>query len=158
MTESPRPATARRFLGGRRLALLASAAALGAVLFAAGGTFGPNANLTSLTAPAYAQAAQRPAGFADIVEKVKPAVISVRVRVGANREPSALRGDDNSPFGPGSPFEQFFRRSVNPMAFLDFARPTGATSSPVKAPDSLSLPTAMRSPTTMWSTRRTRSR
>jgi serine protease Do len=112
MTGSSRPAPARRFLSRRRIALLAGVGALGAVLFAAVGPFGPDSSLNSLTAPAYAQSAQRPVGFADIVEKVKPAVISVRVRMGGERESSVLRGED--PFGPGSPFEQFFRRFGQP--------------------------------------------
>ena len=53
-----------------------------------------------------AKTVQTPVGFADIVEKVKPAVISVRVKVG--REATA--GNVDMPFPPGSPFERFFRR------------------------------------------------
>ena len=97
----------QRLLSGRRLALLASAAGISAVLVFGGQGFGPA--LTSLTAPAYAQTAQRPVGFADIVEKVKPSVISVRVKMNAGPEMSGLSGDDN-PFGPNSPFKYFFRR------------------------------------------------
>ena len=97
----------QRLLSGRRLALLASAAGISAVLVFGGQGFGPP--LTSLTAPAYAQTAQRPVGFADIVEKVKPSVISVRVKMNAGPEMSGLSGDDN-PFGPNSPFQYFFRR------------------------------------------------
>ncbi|HEX4043225.1 MAG TPA: Do family serine endopeptidase [Xanthobacteraceae bacterium] len=54
------------------------------------------------------QIPQRPVGFADIVEKVKPAVISVRVKI----DQPANSTDDNSglPFPPGSPFEKFFRQ------------------------------------------------
>jgi serine protease Do len=96
----------QRLLTGRRVALLASAAGISAVLVVSGQGFGPG--LTALTAPAYAQTAQRPVGFADIVEKVKPSVISVRVKMSAGPEASGLSGDD--PFGPNSPFRQFFRR------------------------------------------------
>src|SRR5262249_52864416 len=60
------------------------------------------------TAPAYAQTAQKPVGFADIVEKVKPAVISVRVKVNAGPQMSEFGGDD--PFGQNSPFQFFFKR------------------------------------------------
>jgi serine protease Do len=96
----------QRLLSGRRLALLASAAGLSAVLVFGSGGFPP---LTSLTTPAHAQTAQRPVGFADIVEKVKPAVISVRVKMNAGPQMSEFSGDDN-PFGQNSPFQYFFRR------------------------------------------------
>jgi serine protease Do len=99
----------RRPLRARRFALLASAAGLAAVLVFAGQGLGLNPALTSLTAPAYAQTAQRPVGFADIVEKVKPSVISVRVKVSAGPESSSL-SDDANPFGQNSPFQYFFRR------------------------------------------------
>lgn len=103
---SPAP---KRALPARRLALLASAAGLGAVLVFAGADvrFGPA--LSGLGTPAHAQSAQRPAGFADIVEKVKPAVISVRVKMNAGPETSGFNEEDN-PFGPNSPFRFFFRR------------------------------------------------
>jgi serine protease Do len=100
-------ASPQRLLTGRRLALLASAAGISAVLVFGGEGFSPP--LTSLTTAAHAQTAQRPVGFADIVEKVKPAVISVRVKMNAGPEMSGLSGDDN-PFGPNSPFQYFFRR------------------------------------------------
>src|SRR4029450_3355961 len=63
-----------------------------------------------------AESAQRPVGFGDLVEKVKPAVISVRVKVDANTVSNSLEG--NSPFPQNSPMERFFRRfgmpDVNP--------------------------------------------
>jgi len=96
----------QRLLSGRRLALLASAAGISAALMFGSAGFGP---LTVLTTPAHAQTAQKPVGFADIVEKVKPAVISVRVKMNAGSQTSELGGDDN-PFGPNSPFQFFFRR------------------------------------------------
>jgi len=106
MTESvnaPKP----RLLPGRRLALLASAAGLSAALLVAGATFvtKPNGSLNSV---AYAQNIQRPMGFADIVEKVKPAVISVRVKV--NSGPQMMGFEGNAPFPQGSQMERFFRR------------------------------------------------
>ena len=54
------------------------------------------------------QLPQHPVGFADIVAKVKPAVISVRVKVEKDVTPG-LSGDE-TPFPPGSPFDRFFRR------------------------------------------------
>jgi len=50
----------------------------------------------------------RPVGFADIVERVKPAVISVRVKMEVKPQAS----NDESPFPPGSEMDQFFRRNV----------------------------------------------
>jgi len=97
----------QRLLSGRRLALLASAAGISAVLVFGGGGFG--LPLSSLTTPAHAQTAQKPVGFADIVEKVKPAVISVRVKMNAGSQVSEFSDEDN-PLGRNSPFQFFFRR------------------------------------------------
>ena len=111
--------TSRRRLSARRVALLASTiAGLGAVaLFAVpygAPKFEPfvgSAQAQNLSEKAQ-QLAQKPIGFADIVEKVKPAVISVRVKM--ERPASATSDNDNNdqeiPFPPGSPFERFFRR------------------------------------------------
>jgi serine protease Do len=93
-------------LGPRRLALLAAVA--GAALFVA-----PQAS--RLAAPQalaqdlsqQAQQLVRPPGFADIVEKVKPAVVSVRVKMPT--EPQFADNDDQ-PFPRHSPMERFFRR------------------------------------------------
>src|SRR6202023_757227 len=97
-----------RILSARRVLLLAGVAGLSASLVA-GANLMPSRTGSTLTGIAYAQTAQRPVGFADIVEKVKPAVISVRVKMNAGTEMSGLSGDDN-PFGQNSPFQYFFRR------------------------------------------------
>jgi serine protease Do len=47
-------------------------------------------------------------GFADIVAKVKPSVISVRVKM--ERKADSNFNEEELPFPPGSPFERFFRR------------------------------------------------
>ena len=98
----------QRALSARRLVLLATVAGLGA----AGAAIGPNA-LRQTSLPTYAAAdaaeiAQRPTGFANLVEKVKPAVISVRVKVKADSEMMSFDGDMSSPKDP--PMERFFRR------------------------------------------------
>jgi serine protease Do len=105
----------RGVLSARRFALLATTVAgLGAAaVFVAPGLV-PNVAL--FVKPAHAQnlsqqaqqLPQRPVGFADIVAKVKPAVISVRVKVERQLPPGLSDGD--FPFPPGSPFEHFFRR------------------------------------------------
>ncbi len=110
MSESVNFAPKSRALPARRLALLAGVAGLGALVFFSGPGFAPNSNTPALTSAAQAQTlhAQRPAGFADIVEKVKPAVISVRVKMDAGPRVMGFQG--NSPFPQGSPMDRFFRQ------------------------------------------------
>jgi len=60
---------------------------------------------------ASAQVRAQPVGFADVVDKVKPAVISVRVKFDAGRR---LR--EGSPFPKDSPLDRFFRRFGQPDA------------------------------------------
>src|SRR4051794_12461171 len=115
MNPSDSPAPKSRLLPARRLAMLGGVAGLGAaVLFTAPG-FVPQG---SLPGAAYAQnlteqarKLPQPIGFADIVEKVKPAVISVRVRVENNPRLSLNR---DNPFPQGSPMDRFFRRFGQP--------------------------------------------
>jgi serine protease Do len=99
-----------RLFSRRRIFLLASVAGLsGGLLFADVALSPHNSPGSTLFAPAYAQAenAQRPVGFADIVEKVKPAVISVKVKMNAGGDNLALNEDNPL---RGTPFEDFFRR------------------------------------------------
>src|SRR4051794_5041260 len=98
----------RSVLSARRFVLLASAAVLGTGVLFSGAEFAARPHATFLSTPAYAQTAQRPVGFADIVEKVKPSVISVRVKVDGGARTMSFDGD--SPFPPGSPMERFFKR------------------------------------------------
>src|ERR1700742_1607610 len=109
MSESVSAQKVRTVLSARRLALLASAAVLGAGVLFSGAEFAMKPQPAFLASPAYAQNAQRPVGFADIVEKVKPSVISVRVKVEGGARTMSFDGGD-SPFPPGSPMERFFRR------------------------------------------------
>jgi serine protease Do len=97
----------RGFLAARHRALLAGVAGVGAVAVIAGTGIVPQASVPALSTAAYAQTAARPAGFADLVEKVKPAVISVRVKIDGAQ---MMTFDGDEPMQPGSPFEQFFRR------------------------------------------------
>jgi serine protease Do len=101
-------------LSARRVALLATTVtSLAAVTFAfSPDSYAPSALADSAQAQNLTekvqQLPQRPVGFADIVEKVKPAVISVRVKIDQPAQPSL--SDDDMPFPPGSPFERFFKR------------------------------------------------
>jgi serine protease Do len=108
----------RRTLSARRVTLLATTvASLAAATF----VFSPNSYAPSALADSaqaqnltekVQQLPQRPIGFADIVEKVKPAVISVRVKIDQPTQPGL--SDDDLPFPPGSPFERFFKRFGTP--------------------------------------------
>lgn len=111
----------RSVFSARKIALMASVVAgLGAAVYG----FSPSTSPADLfSSPAHAQVnnevrkVERPVGFADIVERVKPSVISVKVNI---REKTASNddGDDSSsPFQPGSPMERFFRRFGGPDGF-----------------------------------------
>jgi serine protease Do len=101
----------RKAFAARRLALLASAAGLAIAVVAAGTSNFGAPNVPSVISTAHAQTMQRTTGFADIVEKVKPAVISVRVKVDATAKMTSMNGnDDASPMQPGAPLEKFFEQ------------------------------------------------
>ena len=95
-----------RALSARRLVLLATVAGLGV----AGAAVGPNlfhqAKLPTYATASAAESVQRPAGFADLVAKVKPAVISVRVKMDAGAEMMGFDGD--RPLPPNSQMQRFF--------------------------------------------------
>jgi serine protease Do len=106
----------RLILSARRIVLLATTiAGIGAAAFILtpilAGPFGTAAQAQNLTEKVQ-QLPQKPVGFADIVERVKPAVISVRVKI--DRPASTTDSDDALPFPPGSPFERFFKRFGTP--------------------------------------------
>ena len=98
-----RPARGK-VLAARRLTLLASVAGIGvAVLLGGPGYRAPTLPLTS---PAQAaESVGQPAGFADLVAKVKPAVVSVRVKIDRTNTTS-MNEDGNEK----TPFDQFFRQ------------------------------------------------
>jgi serine protease Do len=110
---SPQPHSAqqRKIFTVRRMTLLASVAGLGIAMLAAG----PSGYLPAWTSSVHAAdaTATHPASFADLVAKVKPAVISVRVKLDEqNAKPTAMSGnqEETIPFAPGSPMEKFFQQ------------------------------------------------
>jgi len=116
LTSAPHYQPRRSLLSVRKFALMASVVAgLGAAVYG----FSPSPGQFDLLAtPAHAQVnndvsrVAQPVGFADIVERVKPSVISVKVRI---KDKSAeASNDEDSPFQPGSPMERFFRRFGGP--------------------------------------------
>jgi serine protease Do len=117
MNESnPSGPAPRRAVSMRRLALMGSAAGI-AIALLVGGPSG----FRQITLPAWSnqvQAAettlQHPADFADLIAKVKPAVVSVRVKMEQGLQSSS--SDENATptrpgqLQPGSPMEKFFRQ------------------------------------------------
>ncbi|MEH2535625.1 serine protease Do [Bradyrhizobium sp. AZCC 1588] len=120
LSSLPSNGAARRSLfSARKFALMASVVAgLGAAVYG----FSPQQGPADIFAgAAHAQVntevrkVERPIGFADIVERVKPSVISVKINIAdkSSKDDSANK-DDDSPFPPGSPMERFFRRFGGP--------------------------------------------
>jgi serine protease Do len=106
--------TPRRILPKRRLALLGSVAVLGTALVFGGGLVSGHFGEPASAAPIQVQSG--PVGFADLIGKVKPAVISVKVQIDRSADSDSPpmndngnNGEDMSPF-QGSPFEKFFRQ------------------------------------------------
>jgi serine protease Do len=107
----------RSLFSARKFALMASVVAgLGVAAYG----FGPSTgSLDLFSSPAHAQVnndvskVAQPIGFADIVERVKPSVISVKVQI-REKTADASNNDGDSPFQPGSPMERFFRRFGGP--------------------------------------------
>ncbi|WP_409189887.1 Do family serine endopeptidase [Bradyrhizobium sp. RDM4] len=102
--------TSRKILRPRRLALLGTVAALGVAVLAASPVSSPF-NVNSLIAPAQAaEVAAPPPGFADLVAKVKPAVISVRVKIDEDNDKSAMLQQNRMDSDEQTPFDQFSRQ------------------------------------------------
>jgi serine protease Do len=102
-------------LSARKLALMASVViGLGIAVY---GVSPSSGGLDIFGSPAHAQAnnvvpsAAQPQGFADLVERVKPSVISVKVTMKERVSDAANQSDDG---GSGSPMERFFRQFGGP--------------------------------------------
>src|SRR6266702_3055734 len=102
--------TPRKILRPRRLALLGTVAALGVAVLASSPGSSPF-SVNSLIAPAQAsEAPATPPGFGDLVAKVKPAVISVRVKIDQDNDKSAMLQQNRMDSDEDSPFDQFSRQ------------------------------------------------
>jgi serine protease Do len=105
-------------LSARRLVLLASVAAVGAVTL-----FGSPDGSPLPAFPGFAHAAAaRSTGFADVAEKVMPAVISVRTKIEGAQE--MMRFNDEDRVEPGFP-QRFFRQFGLPENMIPH-RPNGS--------------------------------
>ncbi len=111
--DQPDGSSRSRIFSRRRLVLLTTVAGVCAIV-AFGGPIGyGRISLPAWTASARAaENPQQPAGFADLVGKVKPAVISVRVKVDEGTDPTGLStdGENLPPVLQGTPFEKFFHQ------------------------------------------------
>jgi len=107
-TSAPTSSTKRRGLSARRIVLMATTiAGLGVAALVVAPAFNPQATYPAAIAQNLSEQAAKvagPTGFADIVEKVKPGVFSVRVKVDGNE--TVGRGSQEIP--PG--MREFFRR------------------------------------------------
>src|SRR5229473_2476985 len=108
----------RSLFSARKFALMASVVAgLGVAIYGFGPSQGP---VDIFSSAAHAQVnnevrkVEKPVGFADIVERVKPSVISVKVNINEKVAKDDSNNNDDSPFQPGSPMERFFRRFGGP--------------------------------------------
>ena len=108
----------RSLFSARKFALMASVVAgLGVAVYGFSPSPGP---VDFFSSPAHAQVnnevrkVERPVGFADIVERVKPSVISVKINISEKLGKDDGANNDDSPFQPGSPMERFFRRFGGP--------------------------------------------
>src|SRR5207244_10307674 len=119
LSSLPSYGTPRRSLfSARKFALMASVVAgLGVAVY---GFSPPSGPVDVFSSPAHAQVnnevrkVEKPIGFADIVERVKPSVISVKVNINEKIAKDDNSNNDDSPFQPGSPMERFFRRFGGP--------------------------------------------
>jgi serine protease Do len=116
--------TSRKILRPRRLALLGTVAALGVAVLAASPGASPF-GMNSFIAPAQAAetTAATPPGFGDLVSKVKPAVISVRVKIDRTSDKTAMLQQNRMDSDEDSPFDQFSRQ-------FGFRFPGGANGMP----------------------------
>src|ERR1700677_2509133 len=106
MSVVPFPTPGKRTLRGALLGAAAVAAVGGVAL--ENGAFSPSAAVAATTQPSAG-----PASFADVVDRVKTSVVSVKVKLadGGDAEADA---DSDTPamphFPPGSPFDRFFKQ------------------------------------------------
>jgi serine protease Do len=110
------PTPPRRLFSARKIALMASVVAgLGVAVYGLDSVPG---GFDILTSPAHAQVnsdigkAAQPTGFADIVQRVKPSVISVKVTMKDKAADASDRDDGSDQSGP--PMERFFRQFGGP--------------------------------------------
>jgi serine protease Do len=110
---SPHREQTRSLFSARKVVLMASVVT-GLAVYGLGSSSG---RFDIFSSAAHAQvsnavsSAAQPIGFADMVERVKPSVISVKVTMKERASDAADKSDDD---GAGSPMERFFRQFGGP--------------------------------------------
>jgi serine protease Do len=109
------PPTAPQRPQGLRVALLGAVAAAALTGALANSLVSPQPAIAETPPVATQVPAASPVSFADIVDHVRDAVVSVKVKITETADASDSEGDDNdaSPmphFAPGDPLERFFKR------------------------------------------------
>src|SRR6185437_6107238 len=99
----------RKILSPRRMGLMASVAGLGLAVVIAGPPTFRVLDVAPITSAHAAGTATAPAGFADLVAKVKPAVISVRVKIVESDNTTGMgqNSDNQIPQGMQKFFQKF---------------------------------------------------
>ncbi|HUZ66033.1 MAG TPA: Do family serine endopeptidase [Beijerinckiaceae bacterium] len=117
LNPAPENSVARR--PAVRVALLGAVAAIALGGVATDYAIGPHKAFaqTQVVAPV------GPQSFADIVSRVKPAVVSVKVRMVEKQTADAGNDENGLPLKPGDPLERFFRRFEGPNSPLRRQRP-----------------------------------
>src|SRR5271154_3691955 len=101
MSVVPFPSLGKRTLRGALLGAAAVAAVSGVAL--ENGGFSPSAALAATTPPSAG-----PASFADVVDRVKTSVVSVKVKLADGGDAEADSDIPGMPhFAPGGPFDRF---------------------------------------------------
>jgi serine protease Do len=104
---STQPYVLHKILNGRRLTLLLSIAGLGVAIAVGASAAYRDVDLSPISVGHAAEVAHAPVGFADLVAKVKPAVISVRVKIEEAGTSGLGMSENANPFPPGSPVRGF---------------------------------------------------
>lgn len=110
----------RRSVRVAAVSVLALGVAIGGLSFADSGAARAAA---AAPAPTSASATALPGSFADLVERVKPAVVNIATTEKIDGQPHMGPGAPNMPFPPDSPMGEFFRRFFGPGATMGQARP-----------------------------------
>src|SRR5271156_4401915 len=104
MSVVPFPTPGKRTLRGALLGAAAVAAVGGVAL--ENGAFSPSAAVAATTQPSAG-----PASFADVVDRVKTSVVSVKVKLADGGDAEVDSDVPAMPhFPPGSPFDRFFKQ------------------------------------------------
>jgi serine protease Do len=108
MMNETRPASSG-FLARHRRTLMAGVFGLGVLGLAAGDMVALQPSSPAIAAPQTVTGVQAASGFAEVVERVSPAVVSVKVKTSAPAR-QMMSNDDFSDMSPDDPMYRFFRQ------------------------------------------------